>query len=258
MAIPEPSELGAAVAEFLDETAHRRVGWIPRQARTQLHDHAVPEFGVVGDPVEPVALPRAKKRLSREIAVLRGESGEVLGQSGREIVPREHLAGRGHHQGGRLRKPPQERGGPSAMRDYLQSVADIRFAMERAHQLEPVLSEIPGFAGLEIVSAGPRVSYSDHDEPFRVALAGASLLRSSPPVVLRQVQLSMHHLLTVSAVVRTRRGQLLDSGVKIHFLGVDVPTNRGVARVESGLVQRVRTLGPAERARHHRRAEQIS
>jgi hypothetical protein len=38
-------------------------------------------------------------------------------------------------------------------------------------------------------------------------------------------------------VVRTRRRYLFASGVKIHFVGVDVPTNRVVARVESGLLQ---------------------
>jgi hypothetical protein len=78
------------------------------------------------------------------------------------------------------------------MREYLQSVSDNRFAVARAQQLDPFLREIPGFAGLEIVSAGLRVSYSEHEEPFRVAVADSSLLRSSPPVILRQVEFSMH------------------------------------------------------------------
>lgn len=128
------------------------------------------------------------------------------------------------------------------MRDYSQPGGDNRFAVERAQQLGPILREIAGFAGLDIVAAGLRVSYSEQVELFQKALADASLRRSSPPVVLRQVQFSMHDLLAVLGTVTARRSQLVAAGALIHLVGVDVPTNRVVVRLGSGLSQCRATL----------------
>lgn len=123
------------------------------------------------------------------------------------------------------------------MPDYSRPGADNRFAMERAQQLDPLLRGIPWYAGLDIVPAGLRVSHSHQRDQFETALAHASPRHSTPPIVFRPVQFSMKHLLPVLTVVRNRRGHLAACGAHIHFIGVDVPTNRVVVRATSGLLQ---------------------
>src|SRR6266700_5982918 len=110
MPLPEPGELGAAVAELLDEAGHRGIRRVPGEDGTELHDGVVPELGAVGDPVQRRAgSRRPEERPAREVAVLRGEPGEVLHERGREVVPREHLERRGRDEGSRLREPLEER-----------------------------------------------------------------------------------------------------------------------------------------------------
>jgi hypothetical protein len=68
----------------------------------------VPELR--GDRVQRRVTPRgAEERHAREVAVFRGERAEVVKQGCREIIPREHLERRGHHERRRLRQPLEER-----------------------------------------------------------------------------------------------------------------------------------------------------
>jgi hypothetical protein len=50
--LPEPGELGAAVAELLDEAGHCGVRRVPGEGGTELHDDVMPELSLVGDPIQ--------------------------------------------------------------------------------------------------------------------------------------------------------------------------------------------------------------
>jgi len=108
---PEPGEVGAGIAEFVDEAAHSGVGGVTGEGGVELRHDAHPEVGGVGDSVERrIGGPRSGEGPAREVAVLGGERGEVLHERGREVVSGEDLERGGHHEAGRPRQPLQERG----------------------------------------------------------------------------------------------------------------------------------------------------
>ena len=99
----------------------------------------------------------------------RGELGEVLHERGREVVPREHLERGGHHEGGRLRQPLEER------EDARADVAPVQSGTARRGAREDV----------EVVGLGV-------GEPQRARDPGEDLARRArrpallePDVVLR-------------------------------------------------------------------------
>ena len=74
-----------------------------------LHDDAVTELGVVGDPVQRrVGAGWGEEGPAGEIPVLRGERSEVLHERGGQVVPGQHLERGRDHETGRLRQPFEE------------------------------------------------------------------------------------------------------------------------------------------------------
>lgn len=121
--------------------------------------------------------------------------------------------------------------------DYAQPGASNRLAMHRVARLDLVLREIPSFAGLDIIATGVRVSHSGAADLIRSALDRLTPSRVSAPLTYRRVELSFQDLHGVLDAVRARREQLLLSGVELHFVGIDIPSNRVIMRVGRGASQ---------------------
>jgi len=89
---------------------------------------------------------RAEERAAREVAVPRGERGEVLHECGREVVPGKYLERCRSHEGGRLRQPFKQR------EDAWPDVAAVQSGAARRGAREDV--EMIGFGVREQQGAG--------------------------------------------------------------------------------------------------------
>lgn len=195
VAFPEPREIGAPVAQLVDETGHRGIGWIAREGGPELQDDVMPELGDVGDPVQLLLL---EERAAREVAVVWGELAEVLHEGGREVVAREHLERRGHDETRRLRQPFEQRenarphvapvpGVADAVAVDLADRASIRAAVDQVENLHGRLDG--AFNNSAVVQQpGPLDTTSDEsiDEQFAVNFRGHWTAMTAEAALMRR------------------------------------------------------------------------